>query len=213
MDGDVSIADLLASLDYPRWNSAGIVILAEVGNRRVLLPGDADARTWEEILARIGAEPIDCDIVVAWHHGGQLGRRGQEDYDGLIWSRVLKSGAKVAISHGGATQYGHPHEATIAAVLNARGTAYCTRLKYQPASTTFVRATAFPRARFGESLEGGGGAQPVIYRRVPQCCGDIRIDVETCVVTSSVLGSASELDSRHSNLACCLWKESDPSVL
>jgi competence protein ComEC len=47
-------------------NARSIVLLIEYAGRRILLPGDLESPGLEDLLAEL---PIDCDVVMAPHHG------------------------------------------------------------------------------------------------------------------------------------------------
>jgi len=52
-----------------RDNANSITLVVEYGGRRVLLPGDLETPGLEDVIAEL---PIDCDIVMAPHHGSRL---------------------------------------------------------------------------------------------------------------------------------------------
>jgi competence protein ComEC len=47
-------------------NANSVVLLVELGGRRILLPGDLDGTGMEAVLQ---GEPVDCDVLMAPHHG------------------------------------------------------------------------------------------------------------------------------------------------
>ncbi len=47
-------------------NANSVVLLVEYGGRRILLPGDLESPGIEAVLAE---EPVDCDVLMAPHHG------------------------------------------------------------------------------------------------------------------------------------------------
>lgn len=55
------------------WNNASYVLRIEHAGRRVILPGDAESREWQELLAAHGAAGLDCDLLKAAHHGRESG--------------------------------------------------------------------------------------------------------------------------------------------
>jgi len=61
-------------------NSDSIVLLIEAYGRRFLLPGDLEGAGMDSLLSR---GPIDCDVVMAPHHGSAHSRPA----DFLRWSR------------------------------------------------------------------------------------------------------------------------------
>jgi competence protein ComEC len=66
------------------------LLLAEYAGRRLLLTGDLEAPGLDDVLAE---EPIDCDVVLAPHHGSR-----RSDPTGFsLWSKpefVVISGAR-----------------------------------------------------------------------------------------------------------------------
>jgi beta-lactamase superfamily II metal-dependent hydrolase len=203
-----TLDDLLGVFKRPTWNTAGIVMLLEEGTRRVLVPGDATAVTWEEVLNRVGNNDVSCDVIVAWHHGGSLGKLGGIDYDDRVWSRVLRPGRPtVVMSHDGDRRYyRHPHDRTVETLKLGNADVFCTRLRFSNDTERVIDIErAFPTARFGHALDFGGGSPPV-YRRTESltCCGDITVDVSRNGVSTSC--SSSTAQHRRSNPACCQYR-------
>jgi glyoxylase-like metal-dependent hydrolase (beta-lactamase superfamily II) len=200
-----TLDDLLGVFKRPAWNEASLVVLIEEGTRRVLVPGDATAATWEEALNRIRDEDLSCDVVVAWHHGGRLGSRAGIDYDALIWSRFLHAGRPtVVISHDGdRRRYRHPHDRTVEMLKRGNADVFCTRLRFSSETTPVVDVEhAFPRATYGHALDFGVGGPPV-YRKPGAftCCGDVTVDVSRNGVSTSC--SSVTAANRRSNPFCC----------
>jgi competence protein ComEC len=52
-----------------RDNTNSIVAVIEHAGRRVLLPGDLESPGLDDVLAEL---PLDCDVVMAPHHGSRL---------------------------------------------------------------------------------------------------------------------------------------------
>jgi competence protein ComEC len=52
-----------------RDNANSIVALVEYAGRRILLPGDLESPGLDDLLAE---SPLDCDLVMAPHHGSRL---------------------------------------------------------------------------------------------------------------------------------------------
>jgi competence protein ComEC len=52
-----------------RDNANSVTALVEFAGRRILLPGDLESPGLEDVLAEL---PLDCDIVMAPHHGSRL---------------------------------------------------------------------------------------------------------------------------------------------
>jgi competence protein ComEC len=66
--------DLVASCDKADvYNNASYVVRIDHGGRRIILPGDAEADAWEDILDELGPSELSCDVLKAAHHGRQSG--------------------------------------------------------------------------------------------------------------------------------------------
>jgi competence protein ComEC len=74
-------------------NDTALVVLAELGRGRVLVPGDAEG----EVLARLDLPP--CDVVGVPHHGSAGG------FSPLLLARLAP---RVAVIPVGPNRYGHP---------------------------------------------------------------------------------------------------------
>ena len=55
-------------------NDASYVIVYRSAGGRILLPGDAHDKTWEYVLDHYEKELVDCEFMVAPHHGRDSGR-------------------------------------------------------------------------------------------------------------------------------------------
>jgi len=55
------------------WNLHSYVLKLQYGGRSVILGGDADEETWQDIVDTLGAEAIRCDVLKAAHHGRDSG--------------------------------------------------------------------------------------------------------------------------------------------
>jgi competence protein ComEC len=75
-------------------NANSIVLSIEYDGRRILLPGDLESPGLEDVLSE---EPLDCDVVMAPHHGS--GRSNPAGF--AAWSRpevVVVSGGHSSLS-------------------------------------------------------------------------------------------------------------------
>jgi competence protein ComEC len=84
---ELSSLDRLATLDEYRLdvlhplpagvagsdNANSIVLLVEYAGRRILLPGDLESPGLEDLLSE---QPLDCDVVMAPHHGSAKSNPG-----------------------------------------------------------------------------------------------------------------------------------------
>jgi len=81
-------------------NANSIVLLVEYAGKRILLPGDLETPGLEDLIAE---SPIDCDVLLAPHHGSQ-----RSDPPGFAaWSRP----AWVVVSGGRSHDHGEVNDA------------------------------------------------------------------------------------------------------
>ncbi|HUE73864.1 MAG TPA: ComEC/Rec2 family competence protein [Pirellulaceae bacterium] len=99
-------------------NANSLVLLIEHAGRRLLLPGDLESPGLEDLLAE---EPIDCDVIMAPHHGSP-----RSDPTGFaLWSRpefVVVSGGHEAESRSPAEVVQESYRARGATVLHTAET-------------------------------------------------------------------------------------------
>jgi competence protein ComEC len=99
-------------------NANSLVLLIEHAGRRLLLPGDLESPGLEDLLAE---EPIDCDVIMAPHHGSP-----RSDPTGFaLWSRpefVVVSGGHEAESRSPAEVVKESYRARGATVLHTAET-------------------------------------------------------------------------------------------
>jgi competence protein ComEC len=116
-------------------NANSLVLLIEHAGRRLLLPGDLESPGLEDLLAE---EPIDCDVIMAPHHGSI-----RSDPTGFaLWSRpefVVVSGGHDAADRGSAEAVKDSYRARGARVLHT-AEAGAVRVEL---SIEGVRATTF----------------------------------------------------------------------
>jgi beta-lactamase superfamily II metal-dependent hydrolase len=210
---DMQDRDLLRALfgvrNVENWNAASVVLTVDVNGTRFLLAGDSTARTWQEVFKHSKDHWEGADVVVAWHHGGRLGTRDGQDFDKLVWERVLIRKRKiVGISCGSSNTYGHPHPDTIRNITQCGGNIYCTEKSR--------RNTPSGRAR-GQidsiAMQLHGVAKKVWYQ-IPdeKCCGDITVEVRPdneLVVTCS----SGECSTRVYGNNCCVRTSPQQSLL
>lgn len=60
------------------YNDCSYVILYRVGNKKIILAGDSEEKTWDYILENHKEDVMDVDILIAPHHGRKTG--GNQDY-------------------------------------------------------------------------------------------------------------------------------------
>lgn len=112
------------------WNAASVVAKLEFLGHAILFTGDANSKTWTEILSRPSEHVKDLasSVVVAWHHGARLGDVGSSDLDQTVWRTCLADEeSRVIFSHSYSNPYGHPHAETVQAARDCGAIVHCTQ--------------------------------------------------------------------------------------
>ena len=86
-------------------NASSVVLLVTYGATKLLLMGDADAKTEGKILKNFSAWELDCDLLKAGHHGSRTS-------SSLEFLEVVTPEYAI-ISCGVGNSYGHPHGETL----------------------------------------------------------------------------------------------------
>lgn len=92
--------------DYEEVNDHSVVILAEWGNTRVMLAGDAELEAEEDILDKFGNSNINCNILKLGHHGSSSSSSEK-------WLKAIDPDVGI-ICCGKDNEYGHPNAEIIA---------------------------------------------------------------------------------------------------
>ncbi len=90
---------------YEGYNDYSVVIRAEMGNSSVLLTGDAEKISENEMLKNIPRSLLRCDVLKVGHHGSTTSTTGSF-FDAV-------SPEYAVISCGKNNDYGHPHREII----------------------------------------------------------------------------------------------------
>lgn len=98
--------------DYKDANEVSIVIKSVYGETSVMLTGDAEVESEEDIVKIWSAEALKCDILKVGHHGSTSSTT--DDFLAAVDPDIA------VISCGEGNTYGHPHKETIDK-LNAKG--------------------------------------------------------------------------------------------
>ena len=98
--------------DYKDANEVSIVIKSVYGETSVMLTGDAEVESEEDIVKVWSAESLKCDILKVGHHGSTSSTT--DDFLAAVDPEIA------VISCGEGNTYGHPHVETIDK-LNAKG--------------------------------------------------------------------------------------------
>ncbi len=97
--------------DYGDANEASIVIKSTFGSTSVMLTGDAEHKSEEDILKVWSAADLKCDILKAGHHGSSSSTTDE------FLAAVAPT--YVVISCGEGNTYGHPHQEILEKLENA----------------------------------------------------------------------------------------------
>jgi competence protein ComEC len=76
-----------------KHNDSSYVLKITYGGRRVILPGDAQAASWQSMLDDLGADALDCDLLKAAHHGRMSGYH-EDAYEAMDPNVVICSVGK-----------------------------------------------------------------------------------------------------------------------
>ena len=91
------------------------------------MPGDATLEQWKALRERQGG-PLECDVLVAPHHGGNIGAADE----GLRWvySEAVKSDVTI-VSVGTSNTYKHPLPIVVSEITSAGSQVMCTQITKQ----------------------------------------------------------------------------------
>ena len=98
--------------DYKDANEVSIVIKSVYGETSVMLTGDAEVESEEDIVKIWSAESLKCDILKVGHHGSTSSTT--DDFLAAVDPEIA------IISCGEGNTYGHPHKETLDK-LNVKG--------------------------------------------------------------------------------------------
>lgn len=119
-------------------NNASCVLQVQIGQHRILLPGDIDRRQ-ERALVRYWRGALAGDWLLAAHHGSISS-------NSLLWLKYVQPGA-VVYSSGHANAFGHPHASVMERYRRAKAHAFTTSgtgaLELYFSDTGEVTSTAF----------------------------------------------------------------------
>ncbi len=106
--------------DYGDANEMSIVIRSVFGKTAVMLTGDAEHKSEEDIVVKYGADALKCDLLKMGHHGSSTS--STEAFLRLV------DPTYAVISCGEGNTYGHPHGETIERLENMKIKYYRTDL-------------------------------------------------------------------------------------
>ncbi len=99
-------------------NEMSVVIKSTYGDTSIMLTGDAEERSEEQILERWNKADLDCDVLKVGHHGSSSSTT-KEFLDAVSPSIAL-------ISCGKNNKYNHPNKETMDKLIDAGVTIYRT---------------------------------------------------------------------------------------
>jgi competence protein ComEC len=151
-------------------NHASVILMLTVGRLRVLVPGDADGRSWRGVLER--GEDVRADIIKVPHHGGSL----PAGADRASLSEVLDAvdASYSIISVGSSNSYGHPDPGTLRELQRRRDH---TRVMCTQVNATCLGVGTLPRNEASEL------PQATLIESAPRpgeypCAGTIVVEVQ-----------------------------------
>ena len=99
--------EILAPLSdsYADVNDASVVIYVSFGEKGILLTGDAESESEEDMVSRYSSKILKADVLKSGHHGSTTSS-GDEFLD-------LVAPKYAVISCGEGNQYNHPHKETL----------------------------------------------------------------------------------------------------
>lgn len=165
------------------YNSASGMLLIEKGSDRILVAGDATKITFRDAAPMLKrCLPGGANVIVAWHHGAQLGTSADDvglpvDWDDHVWSLVGDSssvqGKWMLVSCGAGNAFGHPRSRTVALAEKLGYRVVCTNVGKKIAMASAKEALASEEWKvFSEIATDGQG---VLYM-AGACHGDIELE-------------------------------------
>lgn len=117
-------------IGYDGYNDYSVVLRAEYGSTSVLLTGDAEKVSEQEMLEQIPLDLIDCDLLKVGHHGSHTSTTKK------FFNIVSPDYAVISLAKD--NEYGHPHKETseTLAKLEAEGRLYRTDISGSVIFTT-----------------------------------------------------------------------------
>lgn len=91
-----------ASVEDADLNNTSIVLRVDYGGSSLMLTGDAETESLDDVLESFPASYLDCDAMKAGHHGAE--NANSESFLEAVSPEL------VVISCGKDNSYGHPHE-------------------------------------------------------------------------------------------------------
>lgn len=123
------LAPLGESYGSTDTNNYSVVVMARYGNNKVLLTGDAEDKSEEEMVEKYKASDLKCDVLKVGHHGSRTATTDAflEKVNPTI--AVISCGVEDGRSDGKDNDYGHPHSETMEKLSAKNITVYITEYR------------------------------------------------------------------------------------
>ena len=110
-------------------NNYSVVVMARYGNNKVLLTGDAEDKSEEEMVEKYKASDLKCDVLKVGHHGSRTATTDAflEKVNPTI--AVISCGVEDGRKDGKDNDYGHPHSETTEKLSAKNITVYITEYR------------------------------------------------------------------------------------
>lgn len=99
--GSMLMTVLAPTKDYKDANEMSVVLKCSYGETSVMLTGDAEEKSEEDMLKKWGRAMLDCDVLKIGHHGSDSSTT--EEFLNAVSPSIA------VISCGEGNKYGHPH--------------------------------------------------------------------------------------------------------
>ncbi|MGM9665950.1 MAG: ComEC/Rec2 family competence protein [Eubacteriales bacterium] len=123
------LAPLGESYGSSDTNNYSVVVMARYGNNKVLLTGDAEDKSEEEMVEQYKASDLKCDVLKVGHHGSRTATTDAflEKVNPTI--AVISCGVEDGRADGKDNDYGHPHSETMEKLSAKNITVYITEYR------------------------------------------------------------------------------------
>ena len=110
-------------------NNYSVVVMSRYGNKKVLLTGDAEEKSEEEMVEKYKASDLKCDVLKVGHHGANNATTDAflEKADPTI--AVISCGVEDGRADGKDNKFGHPHSETMKKLSAKNITVYITEYR------------------------------------------------------------------------------------
>lgn len=167
-------------------NQGSGIIAISTGDHRILIPGDAGRAAFEKLSQRLNGHRLDCDVVAAPHHSGNLSK-GSQSYPGFAnafdwFYQTIVAAQHVIVSAGTGNGYSHPIPNHVAAARQTGATIQCTELTNQCAEDAVISSLNKGTCCIDHTPQLAGRHRTLANQSVA-CAGTIRVDLRDSGVT------------------------------